>query len=216
MGRVRASKIKEQREPKKVFLLACEGRHTERKYFSGLSDDLKNKNLVNYIEVNIFEKSDQDLSNPKKILEELNIKKEKDGFEEDEIYLIVDRDADSFTEKQFEDVKNGCFENGYQLILSNPNFELWLLFHFIENLSSKDKEEIEADKTIIEMKLQNFLKEFQNLRAESFNKKILFKHYKERVEHAIKIARENEYDLENLKNIIGTNAFILVENIIGA
>lgn len=216
MGRVRASKVKEEREPKKVFLLACEGRHTERKYFSGLSDDLKNKNLVNYIEVSIFEKSDQDLSNPKKILEELNIKKEKDGFEADEIYLVVDRDADSFTEEQFEDVKNGCSENGYQLILSNPNFELWLLFHFIESLSNEDKEEIEADKTVIEIKLQKFLKESQNLRAKSFNKKILFKHYKERVQHAIKIARENEYDLENLKNIIGTNAFILVEDIIEA
>ncbi|MGL5724975.1 RloB family protein [Cetobacterium sp.] len=216
MGRVRASKIKEQREPKKVFLLACEGRHTERKYFSGLSEDLKNKNLVSYIEVNIFEKSDQDLSNPKKILEELNIKKEKDGFEEDEIYLIVDRDADSFTEEQFEDVKNGCFEKGYHLILSNPNFELWLLFHFIENLSDDDKDEIKADKTVIEIKLQKFLKEFQSLRAEKFNKKILFKHYKERVQQAIKIAKENEYDLENLKNIIGTNVFMLVEDIIGA
>ncbi|MGL6120994.1 MAG: RloB family protein [Fusobacteriaceae bacterium] len=216
MGRVRSSKIKEEREPKKVFLLAYEGRHTERKYFSGLSDEYKNKKLVNFIKVNIFEKSDQDLSNPKKILDELNEKKEKDGFLEDEIYLVVDRDADSFTEEQFEAVKTGCVENSYQLILSNPSFELWLLFHFIENLSNNDKDEIKADKTILERKLQKCLKEFKNLRSDSFNKKILFKHYSDKVEHAIKIAKENEYDLEKLKDTIGTNAFILVENIIEA
>ncbi|MGL4652845.1 RloB family protein [Cetobacterium sp.] len=214
MGRVRASKVKEEREPKKVFLLACEGRHTERKYFSGLSDEYKNKNLINFVKVNIFEKSDQDLSNPKKILDELNEKKEKDGFLEDEIYLVVDRDADSFTEEQLKSVKDGCIENGYQLILSNPNFELWLLFHFIENFSNDDKDDIKADKTIIEIKLQQFLKESENSRAESFNKKILFKHYKERVQHAIKIAKENEYDLKKLKDTIGTNVFKLVEKII--
>ncbi|MGL5124366.1 MAG: hypothetical protein ACRC6U_00050, partial [Fusobacteriaceae bacterium] len=87
-------------------------------------------------------------------------------------------------------------------------------FHFIENLSNNDKDEIKADKTILEKKLQKCLKEFENLRSDSFNKKILFKHYSDRVEHAIKIAKENEYDLEKLKDTIGTNAFILVENII--
>lgn len=216
MGRVRESKVKEEKEAKKVFLLACEGRHTERKYFSGLSDDLKNKIPINFININIFEKSDQDLSNPKKILDELNAKKEKDGFEEDEIYLIVDRDTDSFSENQFEEVKNGCSENGYQLILSNPNFELWLLFHFLESLNDQDKEEIKVNKIIVEEKLQNFLREFEKLRAKKFNKKILFKHYSERVENAIKIAKENEYDLERLKETIGTNAFKLVEAIIEA
>ncbi|MGL6064013.1 MAG: RloB family protein [Fusobacteriaceae bacterium] len=192
------------------------GRHTERRYFSGLNDYLKNKNQINFIDINIFEKSDQDLSNPKKILEELNAKKEKDGFEEDEVYLIVDRDKDSFTENQFEKVKNGCIEKGYQLILSNPNFELWLLFHFLESLSEYDKEEIKFNEIIVKEKLQKFLRESKKLRAVRFDKKIFFKHYSEGVENAIKIAKENEYDLKKLKDTIGTNVFKLVENIIKA
>lgn len=131
---IRESEIK---EPKRVFLLACEGRHTERKYFEGIQSNKIELEILQYVEIKIFEKSNPDLSNPLKIFEELKQKIENNGIEADEVCLIVDRDSDSFSEEQYLKVLNGCEENNYNFYLSNPNFELWLLFHFVESLSQE-------------------------------------------------------------------------------
>ncbi len=48
-------------------------------------------------------------------------------------YLVVDRDDNSFTEEQVEEVVEICRDEGFQLIITNPCFELWLLLHFPVN-----------------------------------------------------------------------------------
>jgi len=45
-------------------------------------------------------------------------------------FIVVDRDCRSFTEEQCEYVCKKCKENNFELIVSNPCFELWLLLHF--------------------------------------------------------------------------------------
>lgn len=47
----------------------------------------------------------------------------------DEVCLIVDRDPGSFSDKQYIEVSQKCNEKRYQLFVSNPTFEFWLLLH---------------------------------------------------------------------------------------
>ena len=56
---------------------------------------------------------------------------------------------ESFTEKQFDEVVKICDKNSFHFLISNPNFEFWLLLHFDE-VTSLDKEKIKANKRINE------------------------------------------------------------------
>lgn len=215
MGRERGKnpfvRTSETREPKKVFLLACEGRHTERKYFLGIQENRSKLQIMEYIEIEIFEKSNPDMSNPLKIFEELKSKIESKGIEADEVCLIVDRDSDSFKEWQYIEVLDGCRSNNFNLYLSNPNFELWLLFHFIDDLSPEEQKKFLLEKGKVARELQNYLNINELSRAKTFNKKILFEHYIDRIDNAIKVAKKYENDIEKLKDRLGTNVYQLVE-----
>ncbi len=41
----------------------------------------------------------------------------------DSLNMVIDRDKDSFTEEQYDEVINFCYENNVNLYVSNPNFE---------------------------------------------------------------------------------------------
>lgn len=217
MGRERGSspftRISETKEPKQVFLLACEGRHTERKYFLGIQENKSKLKILEYIEIEIFKKSNPDISNLLKIFEELKVKIESKGIEADEVCLIVDRDSDSFREEQYIKVVSGCKENNFHLYLSNPNFELWLLFHFIDELSSEEESRFLLQKGEVTKELQNYLKINELSRAKNFNKKIMFEHYIDRIDNAIKVAKKYESDIDKLKDKLGTNVYKLIENL---
>lgn len=215
MGRERGKnpfiRTSETKEPKKVFLLACEGRHTERKYFLGIQENKYRLQILEYIEIEIFKKSNPDISNPLNIFEELKIKIESKGIEADEVCLIVDRDSESFKEWQYIKVVNGCKENNFNLYLSNPNFELWLLFHFIQEITLEQQDKFLSKNGEIAKELQKYLNKNNLSKAKSFNKKILFEHYIDRIDNAIKVAKKYETDINKLKDNLGTNVYQLVE-----
>lgn len=48
----------------------------------------------------------------------------------DTLCLVVDRDPESFTSKQFDEVYKTCKQHGFHFLVSNPCFEFWLLLHF--------------------------------------------------------------------------------------
>ena len=47
----------------------------------------------------------------------------------DSLNMVIDRDKDSITEEQYDEVIKFCNENQVNLYVSNPNFEFWLLLH---------------------------------------------------------------------------------------
>ena len=51
-----------------------------------------------------------------------------EGF--DKICLIVDRDPQSFSEEQYDQVVQICKERQIDFYVTNPCFEFWLLLHF--------------------------------------------------------------------------------------
>lgn len=65
----------------------------------------------------------------------------------DFLCLVVDRDEKSFTDSQFDDVYNTCQKNDFKFLISNPNFEFWLLLHF-DNVIKLDPEKIKKNEKI--------------------------------------------------------------------
>lgn len=130
----------------------------------------------------------------------------------DVINLIVDRDAGSFKSEQYDNLVKECKENNIKLYISNPCFEVWLLMHF-------DKfDNLDFDK-LLENKRVN-----ANKRARKYSDKMLsdiigydksnlnFDMFVDKIDEAIK--REKKYceDIEELKNKVGSNVGVLIEN----
>lgn len=124
-------------------------------------------------------------------------------LELDKICLIVDRDYDSFSEEQFDYVKNACEKNKITLCISNPFFEFWLLLH-TENVLSYDKNNLK-DKTFITDKLKEILGKYSK---SNFNAESLI----ENIHTAIENEKEFCENIECLKNEIGSNVGILIND----
>lgn len=67
------------------------------------------------------------LENLEAVIKEQEITYDK---EIDLLCLVVDRDPESFTSQQFDEVYQTCKKHGFDLLVSNPCFEFWLLLHF--------------------------------------------------------------------------------------
>lgn len=139
--------------------------------------------------------------------EKKNFSYEK-GF--DKISIIVDRDEQSFKEKQYDDVINKCAENDFVLYVSNPCFEFWLLLHFDE-VKDLDIDKIKKNpkknkhKRYCEVELKKCLKKYKksNYDADKLVKNV-----------DTAISNEKRYceDIEKLKNEVGCNIGLLIED----
>lgn len=116
-----SSRKKASRPIGKIFLLAFEGTSTEICYFRWFQR--RCKDIVIKIET-----KNKNRTAPLQVLE--RIKEEaKDLRKKDEAWLVIDRDT--WDEKDLTEIANWV-KNGsnHNLALSNPCFELWLIFHF--------------------------------------------------------------------------------------
>lgn len=218
MGRERKTnnniRKSESRNPKKVYLLACEGRHTERRYFEELNEKKEKVQIPLYVNIKIFQKKNKNDNHVEEIIKQLKEKMDDVGLENDEVCIIVDRDPKSLMEDQLDRAIKECENKGFNLYLSNPCFELWLLLHFLEEKLSKEEE-----KNLLEIKgyaakmLQEYLVVNKYSRAQKLDKKIKFHHYEDRISNAVKNAKEYATTLSDLKEKVGTNIHQLIEKL---
>jgi hypothetical protein len=138
----------------------------------------------------------------------------------DEVCLIVDRDKNSFTEDQYDTMIENCKKNNYKLFVSNPCFEFWLLLHFDE-IFKIDKEKLKQNEKVLpkasaepseeinysEFKLREVLNEFRK-------NNIYFDKLEDKVLIAIENSKKFETDLVKLKDNIGSNIGLLLEELI--
>lgn len=131
----------------------------------------------------------------------------------DKVCIIIDRDKGSFKKKQYDRVVQICKTENYDLGISNPCFEFWLLLHLC-TASDYDKQEIlnnkkqSKRKTFVEKKLA------ENLQG-SYNKSNLkFDQFKDNIKNAIKNYKLYETDIEKLKDNIGTRVGVILEEMI--
>jgi hypothetical protein len=123
-------------EPLRRYYLIFEGRNTERKYFIGIEGYRKELGINTLIEIVILHKEGKirDYSDPRKLLELINAKKDElkddDNFDEkiDQFVIIFDRDSFENKEGYLKFLEVASKEN--ILTITSPCFEIWLLLHY--------------------------------------------------------------------------------------
>jgi hypothetical protein len=124
-----------------LFVIASEGAVTEQDYFNGL----KTRWHSSRIHIEVITRDDPTLSSPQHVLSTI------DGFasafrlrDGDQLWLVMDRDSQSWKPRMMAGVARECQGKGYFLAVSNPCFEIWLLLHFedVPNLPDVRKQEL--------------------------------------------------------------------------
>lgn len=117
------SRRKPTRPPNKVILIVCEGKKTEKNYFQRL------KEYLNLISVSIEILSSRHPT-PLKVIDYAK-QKVKEISEYDEIYCVFDRDTHKDFDKALDETKKIKLKNTiFEIIVSDPCFEFWILLHF--------------------------------------------------------------------------------------
>lgn len=115
----------------KLFAIACEGGRREPEYFKTF-EYLSRKIKVDVIEDKIVEDDIQlpeTKSSPKWVLDRAMKYIEQEGLiDEDQLWFVMD--IDKWSHDQLYEVAQYCEQHSnWQIVLSNPSFEVWLYFH---------------------------------------------------------------------------------------
>lgn len=133
----------------------------------------------------------------------------------DHFCIVIDRDKKSHSEEMMKSVISECNDNGYECYISNPCFELWLLFHRVD---VKEKYKGQYDKIIKNEKISNkhtFVSyELSKISHHGKDIRNFESFYLPNIRTAIKRAKEFELDNYGLIDKIGSNVAILVEKIL--
>lgn len=122
----------------------------------------------------------------------------------------VDRDKSSFSEAQYDQLLQANENEEIRFCISNPCFEFWLLLHFSDCSEYKEQDTSENSKdgkrTYVEKCLMVKL-------GGSYNKaRIHFEdNFKDRIRTAIFNSKSYKTSPNELKNKIGTNIGLLIE-----
>jgi hypothetical protein len=148
MGRIKQPFVREEgKKDARLIIIATEGRKTERIYFEALAQEYDTPAV--HIEII---KRENDNSSPEQVMQSLNefaVKYELD--ENDELWMVIDRDYQSWEPKSIKQVAQLCHQKkGFNLALSNPAFEIWLLLHVkdINEYSEPDKKKLFENKKV--------------------------------------------------------------------
>ena len=110
------------REPKRRFVLFCEGRNTEPDYFEA-TERARSGTLI---AVEIVPAVGVPMTIAKTAIAVAKPRRRKESFEEgDQIWAVFDRDA----HPRFEEAVRLCEQHGVKVARSDPCFELWLILH---------------------------------------------------------------------------------------
>jgi hypothetical protein len=199
----------------RLIIIAAEGRMTERIYFEALAAQYHSTG----VHVEIIDRQ-TDSSDPGAVFEALDtFTKVYELDEDDELWMVIDRDYKSWDEKQISEIARLCHQKtGFNLGLSNPAFEIWLLIHIkdIHNDYTEDDREafwlnrkVSREKTVLKKELSNILTKGFN--ESNYDAEYLIKN----VHVAIKRAREMDKKPDDRwPNYLGTRVYRLAENII--
>lgn len=135
-----------------------------------------------------------------------------EGF--DQICLIIDRDRESFLatpeNNQYKYVVEKCQKKGFQLCITNPCFEFWLLLHFDEVFELDTDKLLENPKVTSKRRYaeQELRRIYPKYRKSSYQAEKLVGD----IDKAIKNEREFCEDIVGLENSVGSNIGRLIED----
>ncbi|HDY7860562.1 TPA: RloB domain-containing protein [Vibrio vulnificus] len=198
MPRIRTSRERrsEQFEVTKV-IIAPEGISTEVDYFNGIVTYFKEykghvskrfEQLIDVIKRGEFETEETDAqfaigsSSPDAVVSYATsyIDKYHPEFDKDKdkVFIIIDKDG--WEDKKLSNALSLCKQKNYQLIISNPAFELWLLLHFVDvsslshdkilAIKNNEKETPKSQEAYLKVLLKSHIDGFSytNLNADDF------------------------------------------------
>ncbi len=111
-----------------IITIACEGVETEPAYFNELK--FMYVTFPSRIHVEIIERKDPTLSAPDHVIAMVDKEKKKNGHHPDDQYWMV-IDYDRWGEDKISQIARKAYQKDYQLAVSRPCFETWLLLHCI-------------------------------------------------------------------------------------
>jgi len=200
--------------PKDIFVIsiASEGK-TEEQYFDYLSE-ISNDDIIK-IDRLIRDDENDTKSHPKHVIDLLEERTEiweEYGVEANELWMVVDRDKQNVSQKQLEDIIDSCDEKGFNLALSNPTFEFWLLLH-VTGIEKYDSDELLKNEKV--KKTRRFIeKELSNINNGYNKSKLKFEDFSGGIQDAISRAKNMGTDNSELIKKLGTSVCLLVEKVI--
>lgn len=130
----------------------------------------------------------------------------------DKAFLVVDRDAQSFKENQYDCIKEICAKKNVEFIISNPSFQLWLLLHFFSDIESLNLEKETRTKKQIK-KIEDEIKKYvKNYKHGTINVGSFSKHVNTALDNAKQF---DALTVDDLKDKIGTRFSVLVKYLLG-
>ena len=205
-------------EPKKLFIISCEGSNTEPEYFEALKNKLASK-IHFLIEIEIVPKMSE-AADPQSVVDNLEtFLASKYDFNEnsDECWVVWDREKDEGRKKNILKIMPLCKKKNYQIAMTNPSFEFWLLLH-ITDIKKFDKTHlfennwVNTKRRFLEKKLSVLLPGGFNKKRGKFNKRIVSE---ENVKFALSQEKLFERELPKIINNLGSNIGDLVSKILG-
>ncbi len=201
--------------PKRVIIISCEDSNTEPAYFNTIKEKLS-ADISALIKVEVVKK-EAGASEPKDVIcnlenfinEEYDYKSEYD----DELWLIWDREKVKSRKENILAVLPKCKEKNYNIAMTNPLFEFWLLLHLVDISKYNQDDLFNNDKILNKQRfIPNELgKILGKYTKKSFNKKIINKN---NIQKALEQEKLFENELEKIIDNLGSNIGNLIRSML--
>jgi len=157
-------------------LVVCEGEKTEPQYIVGFQRHVRNMS----VSVRIARKR----GDPRRLVEiaraqDIHSKGHPEAF--DEVWCVFDRDE----HERFDEACTMARDNGYELAVSNPCVELWLLLHFRDSPGARHRDDL--------------FKMLRDSHMPGYDKGLEFDDLVEGIDAASKRARRLDSDAESME-----------------
>lgn len=196
----------------RLIIIAAEGTKTEKRYFEDLAAYPRYRNPKVHVEVLERESNASSPSHVIRMLDDFKATYRLNQY--DELWLVID--VDRWPTDQLSAIAAQCQQKTYQLAVSNPCFELWLLLHLtgLENYTLAERTVLLTNKkspsgrTRLEQELVRLLGSYN--KSEPNTEKIV-----EDVEVAIVRASDLEDNPQHRwTNGLGTRVYLVARSII--
>jgi len=211
--------IEEQLNPKKIIIISCEGSNTEPAYFKAIKEKLSN-HISALIKIELVPK-EAGASEPKDIVynldEFLHTKYDYKDEYDDELWLVWDREKVKSRKENILAILPECQEKNYNIAMTNPLFEFWLLLH-VNDVSKYNYETLFINTWDTPNKNRRYIdKELSNILTNGYNKKNFNRDIvtKDNINKAVEQEKLFENNIENIIDELGSNIGDLIHSIFG-
>jgi len=209
--------IEKELNPKKIIIISCEGSNTEPAYFKAIKEKLS-KHISALIKIELVPK-EPGASEPKDIVcnldEFLHTEYDYKGEYDDELWVVWDREKVNARKENILKILPECREKNYNIAMTNPLFEFWLLLH-VDDITKYNNETLFINDWDTPSKNRRYIdKELSNILTNGYNKKNFNRDIvtKSNIDKALEQEKLFETELEEIMNNLGSNIGDLIRTI---